>query len=383
MTVRTQAPASHIGWFEAAADCTVRILMLVAWAVMVGGYGLTLLALSGTIALADDPKNEARAIGRAGTAQAGAIARTTPSAVTVPGFAGTDLPERRLDGARLESAARQRLADPDDPGGGAGRAVIAGRNTRPDRPVATSDPGVRRARSIEASPNSVAHGARGLASGSADDCDAEVDGADRGGECGSVSYCVGGGCESVNAEGNTGFARSAAMLKMVVEMGGDEFDRNNLRFFQGDKRSCEIKFAGLANCCKNSGLLVGLANCSSEEKELAKERNAGNTHYLGRRCAKRVLGVCVKRERSWCVFGSMLGRILHQQARPQLGLGWGSCRGFTVAEIRRIDFDRLDLSEFTDNLMDGSREPAVELPDRDDTEDDMRDRVRELTGGSP
>ena len=79
----------------------------------------------------------------------------------------------------------------------------------------------------------------------------------------------------------------------------------------------------------------------------------------------------------------MLGRILHQQARPQLGLGWGNCRGFTVAEIRRIDFDRLDLSEFTDNLMDGSREPAVELPDRDDTEDDMRDRVRELTGGSP
>ncbi|MDE0230368.1 MAG: hypothetical protein OXJ62_16080, partial [Spirochaetaceae bacterium] len=76
-------------------------------------------------------------------------------------------------------------------------------------------------------------------------------------------------------------------------------------------------------------------------------------------------------------------RILHQQARPQLGIGWSHCKGFTVAQVERIDFDRLDLSEFTDNLEDGAREPAVVLPDRTGTRNDMADRVRRLRGENP
>ena len=83
------------------------------------------------------------------------------------------------------------------------------------------------------------------------------------------------------------------------------------------------------------------------------------------------------------MFGSKLGRILHQQARPQLGLGWGSCRGFSVAEVERIDFATLDLSEFTQDLMDGTREPAVTLPEAGDTQSVMRDRVRDFYGRSP
>ena len=254
---------------------------------------------------------------------------------------------------------------------------------RPEEPVAANDPGVARARNVQSSPQARAHGATGLASGGAADCTSGVADAGRGGACGSTTYCIGADCETVEAQGNTGFVRSAAMLNMVLEMGGEEFDRNELRFFQGDRRACAIKYGGLANCCKDSGLLVGLANCSAEEKALGEERYAGNTHYLGRRCAKRVLGVCVKREREWCVFGSKLGRILHQQARPQLGIGWSHCNGFTVAEIKRIDFDRLDLSEFTENLEDGAREPALTLPDKTGTQAEMAERVRDFYGRNP
>ena len=75
--------------------------------------------------------------------------------------------------------------------------------------------------------------------------------------------------------------------------------------------------------------------------------------------------------------------ILHQQARPQLGIGWGSCRGFTVAEVERIDFGALDLSEFADDLMDGSKDPAVTLPDTGDTQTLMKDRVRDFYGRQP
>ncbi len=363
-------------------DLATRVVRLLAWTAMFAACCLMLWILAAE-AHADDPKDAARRIGQAGATAAGTIARDASEAQAVPGFAGTNLPERNLTGAGMENAARLRLADPNDPGGSAGRAVIDGAAVRPDVPVPADDPLVARSRTVQTDPLAASHRADGLASGGSADCGAGVTEAGRGGACGSASYCVGAGCETVASEGNTGFARSAAMLNMVLEMGGDEFDRNDLRFFAGQRRTCEIKYAGLANCCKDSGLLVGLANCSAEERELAEERHAGNTHYLGRRCAKRVLGVCVKRERVWCLFGSKLGRILHQQARPQLGIGWGHCRGFTVAEIERIDFDRLDLTEFTENLESGAREPAVVLPDRGGTQTDMADRVRRLRGGSP
>ena len=365
----------------ARPDRTARLL---GWMLLAAVCGFLLWIVFGGAARAEDPKAAARAIGNAGTAAATAIARDASSAATVPGYAGTNLPERNIGANVLESEGRARLADPDDPGGAAGRSVIEGVTVRPDVPVTASDPGVARGKAIAADPEAAAHGAGNLASGSVADCGADLPDANRGGSCGAVRWCVGAGCETVAPEANTGFVEATTRLNMALELGGEEFDRDNLRFFTGQRRACHIKLFGLANCCRNSGLLVGLGNCSASERELAEERNAGNTHYLGRYCSKRTFfGACIRRSRAWCVFGSKLGRILHQQARPQLGIGWGSCRGFTIAEVERIDFGALDLSEFTQDLMDGSREPAITLPEADDTQSVMRDRVRDFYGRSP
>ena len=339
---------------------------------------LAVTFLSLGMARADDPAAEAREIGRAGLASAGAIARDVSSASDVPGYEGTDVPERNLGADGLEDAGRARLTDTDDPGGSAGRDVIRGASVRPEVSIPQSDPVPVRAGRITRTPAAGTHGASGLASGSVNDCGAGMDDADDGGSCGGVSWCVGSTCDSVASESNTGFVGASTRLNMVLEMGGEEFDRDNLRFFAGRRRACTIKYAGLANCCRNSGLLVGLANCSRSEIELARERHAGNTHYLGRRCARRVFGVCIRRERVWCVFGSKLGRILHEQARPQLGLGWSSCEGFTVEQVERIDFEAVDLSEFTDNLMDGSMEPSISLPEAEGTKNLMQDRIRDF-----
>ena len=353
------------------------------WALMAAVLGFLLWIVLGGAAHSGDPKAEARAIGNAGTAAARAIARDASNAATVPGYAGTNVPERNIGANALENEGRARLADPDDPGGQAGRSVVEGVTVRPDVPVTVSDPGIARGKAVAADPGNAAHGADNLASGGVTDCGAGLPDARDGGSCGSVRWCVGAGCETVAPEANTGFVEATTRLNMALELGGEEFDRENLRFFAGKRRRCHIHFGGLANCCRNSGLLVGLANCSASERELAKERNAGNTHYLGRYCSKRVFGVCIRRSRAWCVFGSKLGRILHQQARPQLGIGWGSCRGFSVAEVERIDFARLDLSEFSEDLMDGSREPAVTLPEAGATQSVMRDRVRDFYGRQP
>ncbi len=352
---------------------------LLGWTLLTAVCAFLLWIVFGGGAQAEDPKAAARAIGQAGAAAAGAIARDASNVVTVPGYAGTNVPERSLTASGMEDAARARLADPHDPGGKAGRSVIEVVTARPSANVPASDPAVVRSEGIAASPQAPAHRADGLASGSTVDCGADLDDANDGGSCGQVTYCVGAGCETVEPEANTGFVEATTRLNMALELGGDEFDRQDMRFFAGQRRACHIKLFGLANCCRNSGLLVGLGNCSASERELASERNAGNTHYLGRYCSKRTFfGVCIRRSRAWCVFGSRLGRILHQQARPQLGIGWSSCRGLTVAEIEGIDFASLDLSEFTQDLMDGSREPSVSLPDAGDTGQAMRTRIRDF-----
>ena len=367
-----------------AVDRATRIVRLLAWTAMFALICLMLWVVSGMAARAEDPRVAARAIGHAGTAAAGAIARDSTNTATVPGYAGTNVPERNLTAFGMETAARARLADPDDPGGVAGRAVIEGTAVRPVRPVAVGDPGVVRSEDIAAAPQAPVHGAGGLASGGVTPCGSGLAQAGRGGACGQVTYCVGAGCETVASQANTGFVDATTRLNMALELGGDEFDRQDMRFFTGKRRACHIHFGGLANCCKNSGLLVGMANCSAEEIELAEERNAGNTHYLGRYCSKKTLfGICIRRSRAWCVFGSKLGRILQQQGRAQLGIGWSSCRGLTVAEIEGIDFARLDLSEFTENLMDGSMEPSVSLPDAGDTGDAMRARIRDFYSRNP
>ena len=237
---------------------------------------------------------------------------------------------------------------------------------------------MQRGEGIEGAAQSPRWNADGLASGSVTGCGAGVEDAGAGGRCGSVSWCVGADCETAESRANTGFVESAARLNMVLELGGEEFDRENLRFFNGERRSCVIRWGGLADCCKDSGLLIGLAHCTEGERLLAEERHAGNTHYLGRRCTRRILGVCVRRERSWCVFGSKLGRILQEAARSQLGIGWGSCRGFTVQEMESIDFEAVDLSEFTGDLTDGSREPSINLPEVDEASAVMRTRIRDF-----
>ena len=376
MTVESGPRADRI---SAPVEPATRIVRLLAWTAMLAVCCPMLWTLGGMAARAEDPKAAAREIGRAGAAAAGAIARDASKAGTVPGYAGTDVPEKNLTAGGMEDAARARLANPDDPGGKAGRSVIGGTLTRPDRPVAVTDPAVVRGKGIAAAPGNAENGAGGLASGNVTQCGADLDDAEDGGSCGSVRYCVGAGCETVRPQSNTGFANAATRLNMAIELGGEKFDRDDMRFFRGDRRACTIRLFGLANCCRNDGLLEGLAGCSASERELARERHDGNTHYLGTRCAKKTLfGICIRYEKVWCTFGSKLGRILQEQGRRQLGRGWGDCRGFSVAEIESIDFGSLDLSEFTANLMDGSMEPSISLPDTGDTGAAMRTRIREF-----
>ena len=75
-----------------------------------------------------------------------------------------------------------------------------------------------------------------------------------------MTYCVGAGCETVRPEANSEFVEATTRLNMALELGGEEFDRDDMRFFKGTRRHCHIKLFGLSNCCKNSGALIGLGD---------------------------------------------------------------------------------------------------------------------------
>ena len=325
----------------------------------------------------EDAKAVAQAVGSAGQTAARALATDADTPEDIPGFAGPDVDQTGHTATGMPGAAQRALADPEHAGGAIGAFVSDAALSRPDGNVDETDPGVQRAASVEATPNAATWQADGLASGSVSACGADLDDAGSGGTCGGVTSCVGAGCESVNTPANTGFVDAATQLNLVMEMGGEEFDRARMRFFSGEWEFCTIRLLGGQNCCNDSGIFIeaGLLGCNAHEIELAEARAAGVTHYLGEYCARRILGFCRRRDRAWCVFTSLLGRILHEQARPQLGMGWGECDGFTVSQIQRIDFDRVDLSEFTSTLLDRNEAPGVSLPDAGSTGTLMRQRI--------
>lgn len=76
-------------------------------------------------------------------------------------------------------------------------------------------------------------------------------------------------------------------------------------------------------------------------------------HMMSSRCRNRDFFGAIRSEyRKACCFGSPLSRILQEQIRPQIGLGWGSacspqCRAITLSELQTVDWGQVDLSEWT------------------------------------
>jgi len=127
--------------------------------------------------------------------------------------------------------------------------------------------------------------------------------------------------------------------------------------FNGHDKRCRTPGleTGGSNCCKKTKTWFGLGMCKEGEKVLAKLRSwgklDGQCHYVGSYCSKKILKVCVQKKKTFCCFNSVLGRIIQEQGRPQLGIGWGdakhpNCRGFTPEEFQKIDFSKIDFSEW-------------------------------------
>ncbi len=141
---------------------------------------------------------------------------------------------------------------------------------------------------------------------------------------------------------------------------------------QGECSGTFYVFSGHGGICRPPGTQTVYTNCCSydegdvvwcgEDTQTAYDNQEGKCHYIGEYCTERwfLIG-CVQKAKSYCCFNSKLARIVHEQGRPQLKSfgpdgGWGTpespnCRGFTPEEFQMLDWKKMDLSEYFNDVI--------------------------------
>ncbi|PHM72218.1 conjugal transfer mating pair stabilization protein TraN [Xenorhabdus sp. KJ12.1] len=106
--------------------------------------------------------------------------------------------------------------------------------------------------------------------------------------------------------------------------------------------------------------------CTQDEFKLAVKKETKLATFIDSWCQTKALGQCIEKRSSYCAFNSQISRIIHEQGRRQLGIGWGNdsknpdCRGFTLEEFGKIDFSKIDLSEWIGSLYEANLLPTAD-----------------------
>lgn len=177
---------------------------------------------------------------------------------------------------------------------------------------------------------------------------------------------------STDYEASGDFAKAISTLAMVDAM-TEDLDIDDISVFEGEDYRCTTSSisTGGENCCPRASFnrITGAVEKDNVKygssticgRGSADTRNGphiakGHCIDLGRYCDQKDLGVCYRYKRTYCCFGSTLARILQEQGKRQLGFNHGSntspdCRAFTADELERIDWSKLDLSDFYNEVM--------------------------------
>ena len=169
-------------------------------------------------------------------------------------------------------------------------------------------------------------------------------------------FCLTGDCTNSDYEANGEMLNAMSQMAILKEAQNDI--RANVGIFKGQIRKCSKNCVGFRDCCttgKGWGVSLHLSSCSGEEKELADWRAKKRCVFVGTYCAEKILGICTRKKSSFCCFGNKLSRLLNDQGRRQLGIGFGDaesldCRGLTPEELSRIDMSQMNLSELYEDV---------------------------------
>lgn len=95
--------------------------------------------------------------------------------------------------------------------------------------------------------------------------------------------------------------------------------------------------------CKQPDIITNLRN------------KAGLCHKVGSFCSDDSPLGCITKKESYCCYISKLAKIIAVEGKKQLNWDWGnpespSCEGFLAQDIERLDFSKMDLSEFYEEI---------------------------------
>ncbi|AIL66150.1 conjugal transfer mating pair stabilization protein TraN (plasmid) [Rickettsiales bacterium Ac37b] len=208
-------------------------------------------------------------------------------------------------------------------------------------------------------------------------------------ECVASKYCIGDRCKTSPRSQHNDFAYSISYLSILASLKSNELegckcpnnkqncnpneiDTSSCKFFTGDKNRCR-KYTGEFNCCSDKGFIRQLVKCDQGEKDLFTKKKSKLCHFVGSWKGKGVN--FYKKKQSYCCFKSKLSKIIQVEGRKQLNIGWGSkknpdCRPLTLAELRRIDFSKIDFSELFGDLEEQAKSKVKETADK------MRDSIK-------
>lgn len=108
-------------------------------------------------------------------------------------------------------------------------------------------------------------------------------------------------------------------------------------------------------------VIMEMSQCTQDEMVLSLHRGSNLCVQADRWCSKEIplLG-CARYSQSYCCYNSLLAKAINVGGRAQLGRpvggGKGSpdCSGLSVDEMSRIDFSRIDFSEFVSSVSQGA-----------------------------
>ena len=205
-------------------------------------------------------------------------------------------------------------------------------------------------------------------------------------EAGSDGTCEPGAADApYNDPNEAGTLGGSSLFDIVaalnsVREGSDDY-QTEPDLFGGEGLKCSKWVFGAKNCCKRSGLLIGLG-CSENEAKLQTSRQEDLCISVGSYCSKKALfGACLKKKETYCCYKSELARIVVEAGIRQQGKDLGtpknpSCDGFTVEQFQLLNLGDADFSSVADNMLED-----MNLGDPDEIADRMRRRIQEMQGG--
>lgn len=194
--------------------------------------------------------------------------------------------------------------------------------------------------------------------------------------------CIDGNCIDKSYEMDGEMMNSVSQLYALSKI---KSDGQNLKIFEGAGRHCSKKVTGYNNCCRVEKPGVGWgkhigAHCTPDEKYLMQLRQKNLCVYSGKHTKKNKLGMTSITKHYFCCFSNILEKTIQVQARAQLGMNFGGgdhpdCRGLTLQELERVDFTKIDFSEFAAEV-----QSKMVLPDSGDVKARVLDSFSNMNG---